>query len=76
MSLSLKNDWGCVEFLGNTDSQSTTLELLQRLKQKAEYKEAESTSATVTGYDLRPVRQMVVCFLRSKQGNNRFANKF
>lgn len=57
-------------------SQSTTLELLQRLKQKAEYKEAQSISAIVTQYDLRPVRQMVVCFLRIKQGNNRFANKF
>lgn len=75
MSLSLKNDWGCMKFLGNTNSQSTTLEL-QKLKQKAEYKEAHSISAIVTEYDLRPVRQMVVCFLRIKQGNNRFANKF
>lgn len=44
------------------DAQSTIVGLLQRLNQKAEYKEAESTSSTVTGFDLRPVRQMVVCF--------------
>lgn len=76
MYLSFKNGWSCVEFMGNIVSESTTLELLQRLKHKAEYKEAESASATMTGFDLKPVRQMVVCFLRSKQGNNRFANKF
>lgn len=63
-------------FLGSIYSESTILELLQSLNQKVDYKEAESTSATVTGFDLRPVRQMVVCFLRSKLGNNRFANKF
>lgn len=64
-----------MEFLGNTDTQSTTVEL-QKLKQKTEYKEAQSISARVTRYDLRPVRQMVVCFLRIKQGKKRFANKF
>lgn len=68
--------WSFVGFFGNIYSESTILELLQSLNQKADYKEAESTSATVTGFDLRPVRQMVVCFLRSKLGNNRFANKF
>lgn len=66
---------GTVSF-GNTDSQSITLGLLQGLNQKAEYKKAESTSVPVTGFDLTPVRQMVLCCLRSKPGNNRFADKF